>query len=132
MNQLLQSTFVSLLFAFLVAFGLIAVPSAVQATWIGGPVTVLAELDVLGEVRALSAELVTVSALLSGIVGLYFTGLALTDPTYRAEHFTAVVGELRMLLAARALYRAQLARTPRASRPAPPATAASAGSPQGR
>ena len=132
-NQLLQSTFVSLLvFAFLVAFGLIVVPSAVQATWIGGPVTVLAELDVLGEVRALSAELVTVSALLSGIVGLYFTGLALTDPTYRAEHLTAVVGELRMLLAARALYRAQLARTPRASRPAPPATAASAGSPQGR
>lgn len=131
-NQLLQSTFVSLLvFAFLVTFGLIVVPSAVQATWIGGPVTVLAELDVLGEVRALSAELVTVSALLSGIVGLYFTGLALTDPTYRAEHFTAVVGELRMLLAARALYRAQLARTPRASRAAP-STASSAGPLQGR
>lgn len=110
-NQLLQSTFVSLLvFLFLVLFGLIVVPSAVQAAWVGGPVTVLAQVDLLGETRALSSELVTVSALLSGIVGLYFTGLALTDATYRAEHFTAVVGELRMLLAARALYRAELAR----------------------
>ncbi len=111
-NQLLQSTFVSLLvFLFLVVFGLIVVPAAVQVAWIGGPVTVLAELDLLGEPRALSSELVTVSALLSGIVGLYFSGLALTDPTYRAEHFTAVVGELRMLLAARALYRAELSRS---------------------
>lgn len=112
-NQLLQSTFVSLLvFLFLVSFGLIVVPATVQATWIGGPVTVLAQLDLLGEGRALSGELVTVSALLSGIVGLYFTGLALTDATYRAEHFTAVVGELRMLLAARALYRAALTSRP--------------------
>ncbi len=111
-NQLLQSTFVSLLvFAFLVLFGLIVVPSAVQAVWIGAPVTVLAELHVLDEARVLSAELVTVSALLSAIVGLYFTGLALTDPAYRAEHFAAVVGELRMLLAARALYRAELSLT---------------------
>jgi hypothetical protein len=111
-NQLLQSTFVSaLVFAFLVVFGLIVVPAAVQEAWIGGPVTVLARLDLLGEPRALSSELVTVSALLSGIVGLYFTGLSLTDATYRAEHFTAVVGELRMLLAARALYRAELIRS---------------------
>ena len=111
-NQLLQSTFVSLLvFAFLVVFGLIVVPSAVQAAWIGAPVNVLMEIDLLGETRALSSELVTVSALLSGIVGLYFTGLALTDATYRAEHYTAVVGEIRMLLAARALYRAELVRT---------------------
>jgi hypothetical protein len=67
-----------------------------------------------------------VSALLSGIVGLYFTGLALTDPTYRGEHFTAVVGELRMLLAARALYRAELSRTTRTapSNADPPGTIA--------
>ena len=123
-NQLLQSTFVSLLvFLFLVLFGLIVVPAAVQAAWIGGPVTVLAELDLLGESRVLSSELVTVSALLSGIVGLYFTGLALTDPTYRAEHYTAVVGELRMLLAARALYRAELSRSGGRREPAPVAPA---------
>lgn len=108
-NQLLQSTFVSLLvLAFLLTFGLIVVPAAVQAGWIGEPVTVLLQLDLLGEPRVLSAEMLFVCTLLSGIVGLYFTGLALTDPTYRTEHVTAVVGELRMLLAARALYLAAL------------------------
>ncbi len=104
-NQLLQSTFVSLLvLAFLLTFGLIVVPAAVQAGWIGEPVTVLLQLDLLGEPRILSAELLFVCTLLSGIVGLYFTGLALTDPTYRSEHVTAVVGELQMLLGARAVY----------------------------
>ncbi len=108
-NQLLQSTFVSLLvLAFLLTFGLIVVPAVVQAGWIGEPVTVLLQLDLLGEPRILSAELLFVCALLSGIVGLYFTGLALTDPTYRNEHVTAVVGELQMLLAARAVYLAAL------------------------
>ncbi|HUG30069.1 MAG TPA: hypothetical protein VMQ65_06130 [Candidatus Limnocylindria bacterium] len=108
-NQLLQSTFVSLLvLGFLLTFGLIVVPATVQATWIGEPVTVLIQLDLLGEARILSAEMLFVCTLLSGIVGLYFTGLALTDPTYRTEHVTAVVGELQMLLAARALYLAAL------------------------
>lgn len=110
-SQLLQSTFVSLLvLAFLVAFGLIVVPATVQATWMGGPVTALVQFELLGEPRILSAELLGVSALLSGIVALYFTGLALTDPTFRTEHFTLVVGELRMLLSARALYLAALRR----------------------
>lgn len=104
-SQLLQSTFVSLLvLAFLVVFGLIVVPASVQAAWIGAPVTPLLELHLLEESRVLSAELLSVSALLSGIVGLYFTGLSLTDATFKTEHFTLVVGELRMLLSARALY----------------------------
>jgi hypothetical protein len=108
-SQLLQSTFVSLLvLAFLVVFGLIVVPASVQAAWMGAPVTALVQLELLGEPRVLSAELLGVSALLSGIVGLYFTGLALTDPTFKTEHFTLVVGELRMLLSARALYVAAL------------------------
>jgi hypothetical protein len=108
-NQLLQSTFVSLIvMAFLVAFGLIVVPASVQVTWIGEPVTALAEFGLLGEIRVLSAELLGVSVLLSGIVGLYFTGLSLTDSTYRADHVTSVVGELRTVISARALYRAAL------------------------
>jgi hypothetical protein len=108
-NQLLQSTFVSLIvMAFLVAFGLIVVPASVQVAWIGGPVTNLAEFGLIGEVRVLSAELLGVSGLLSGIVGLYFTGLSLTDATYRADHVTSVVGELRTVISARALYRAAL------------------------
>ena len=117
-SQLLQSTFVSLLvLAFLVAFGLVVVPATVQATWMGAPVTAIAQFDLLGEPRILSAELLGVSALLSGIVGLYFTGLSLTDPTFKAEHFTLVVGELRMLLSARALYLAALSRAPKDDRP---------------
>lgn len=108
-NQLLQSTFVSLLvLGFLLAFGLIVVPGAIQAGWIGEPVSVLIQLELFGEPRVLSAEMLFVCSLLSGIVGLYFTGLALTDPTYRSEHVTAVVGELQMLLAVRALYLAAL------------------------
>ena len=91
-NQLLQSTFVSLLvLGFLLIFGLIVVPASVQTGWIGEPVTVLVQLDLLGEPRVLSAEMLFVCALLSGIVGLYFTGLALTDPTYRAEHTEKVL-----------------------------------------
>lgn len=108
-SQLLQSTFVSLIvFAFLVVFGLIVVPASVQSGWIGAPVTPILSVELLGETRVLSTELAGVSALLGGIVGLYFTGLALTDPTYRAEHFASVVEELEMLLSARALYRLAL------------------------
>ena len=123
-NQLLQSTFVSLLvLTFLLTFGLIVVPASVQSGWIGEPVTILVQLDLLGEPRVLSAELLFVCTLLSGIVGLYFTGLALTDPTYRTEHVTAVVGELQMLLAARALYLLALHGEPDPAA-APPAAAA--------
>jgi hypothetical protein len=71
-------------------------------------VTALAEFQLIGEVRVLSAELLGVSGLLSGIVGLYFTGLSLTDATYRADHVTSVVAELRTVISARALYRAAL------------------------
>ena len=79
-NQLLQSVFVALLvMAFLVAFGLLALPASVQEGWIGEAVNVVTVFELLGEPRTVSAELLTVSALLSAIVGLYFTGLALTD-----------------------------------------------------
>lgn len=120
-NQLLQSVFVALLvMAFLVVFGLIVVPASVQVGWVGGPVTVLLQGEMLGEVRVLSAELLIVSALLSGIVGLYFTGLALTDATYRAEHFTTMLREVRQLLSVRAVYLAEVA------------SEASSGAPTGR
>jgi hypothetical protein len=110
-NQLPQAIFVaSLVMAFLVAFGALALPASLQERWAGEPVAILIRFELLGEVRTVSAELLTVSALLSGIVGLYFTGLALTDATYRAEDVTSVVSELRRLLAARAVYLAALGR----------------------
>jgi hypothetical protein len=111
-DLILQAIFVgSMVMAFLVAFGLIALPASVQVSWIGEPVGILAQFELLGEARILSYELLTVTAMLSGIVGLYFTGLALTDPTYRTEHFTRSVREVSEILAVRALYVTALRRT---------------------
>ena len=44
------------------------------------------------------------AAVLGGIVGLYFSGLAITDATYRSEGFDREVAGVREILAARALY----------------------------
>jgi hypothetical protein len=117
-NQLLQSAFVALLvMAFLVLFGLIALPAEVQERWIGEPISTIARFDLLGEERRLSAELLTVSAMLSGIVGLYFTGIAITDSAYRGDHFRRAVAEVRQIMAARTVYLAAIAPEP-ASEPA--------------
>lgn len=94
----------ALVMAFLVVFGLIAVPADVQAGWIGEPLGNLTTISLLGEERTITGELLTVSALLSGIVGLYFTGLAVTDSAYRGEYLDRLLGELRDLLAVRAWY----------------------------
>jgi len=117
-DLILQAIFVgSMVMAFLVAFGLIALPASVQMSWIGEPVGIVAQFELLGEARTLSSELLTVTAMLSGIVALYFTGLALTDPTYRTEHFTRSVQEVREILAVRALYVTALRRTVAAAPP---------------
>ena len=109
-SQLIRSTFVAMLvFAVLIAFGLIALPASVQSSWIGAPATSVLSIDLLGERRDVTAELLTVSAVLSAIVGLYFTGLALTDSAYREQHFNRVVTEVRRVLAVRTLYRRALA-----------------------
>ncbi len=125
-NQLLQSGFVGVLvMVFLVAFGVIALPADVQERWIGDSVTTLMQIDLLGESRRVSAELFTVSAVLGGIVGLYFTGLAITDSAHRGDAFRLTVTEVHRLLAARAVYRSAL-KYPAAVRPAPEAAEAQA------
>lgn len=122
-SQLIQSVFVALVvMAFLVVFGLIALPVAVQESWMGAPASVLATFELLGETRRLSGELVTVAAVLAGIVGLYFTGLALTDGAYREQHFSRIVTEIREILAARRLYlAAAVEQAPAAPEPIGPA-----------
>jgi hypothetical protein len=105
LSQLIQSVFVAaVVMAFLMCLGLLALPADLQERWVGDGVQTLVAFDLLGEVRTLSAELLTVSALLGAVVGLYFTGLSITDAAYRAEHFSRVVEEVRELLAARAVY----------------------------
>lgn len=116
-SQLLQSAFVALMVgAFLTAFGLLVLPLDIQQGWSGQqPRTILA-FSLLGDVRTLSAELVTVSGILGGIVGLYFTGLSVADSAYRPDHFGRVVDEARELVSARTIYlgalSASLAATP--------------------
>ncbi len=103
--QLLQVAAVALIvMAFLVVFAVLAIPGDVQAGWIGSPPRVLLEFSMASEPRTISAELLVVSAVLGGIVGLYFSGLAISDPTYRSEQFDRDVDGVRELLAARAVY----------------------------
>ncbi len=103
--QLLQVAAVALIvMAFLVVFAVLAIPGDVQAGWIGRAPRVLLEFSMASEPRTISAELLVVSAVLGGIVGLYFSGLAISDPTYRSEQFDRDVDGVRELLAARAVY----------------------------
>lgn len=103
--QLLQAIAVGVVvMAFLVVFALIAIPTAVQEAWIGGPPRIVVGMTLLDEVRVLSEEMIVVCAVLGGIVGLYFSGLGITDATYRSEGFDREVAGVREILAARALY----------------------------
>lgn len=124
--RLLQSTAVGLVvMGFLVVFALIALPASVQEAWMGGAARVIVEFHLLDQLRTLSEELVIVSAVLGGIVGLYFSGIGITDSTYRSEGFDREVAGVRQILAARALYLAAL----RAERPEIPAAQSGASDP---
>ena len=119
-GQLIQSLFVALMvMAFLIVFGLIALPGELQSRWIGEPAAAILEFELLDEVRTLSFELVVVTAILGAVVGLYFTGLAVNDAAYRPAHFGRLLEEVRPLVAAWAVYRSRLPNG-RAVNPAPP------------
>ena len=90
--------------AFLMVFALIAVPASVQAGWIGAPSRDLVAFVMLDELRTISEELLIVCSVLGGIVGLYFSGLSITDASYRTEGFDQQVSNVREILAARVLY----------------------------
>jgi hypothetical protein len=97
---------------FLAIFAVLAIPGEVQTSWIGVGPRVIVEFSLLNEPRIVSSELLIVSAVLGGIVGLYFSGLAISDPTYRAEQFDRDVDGIRELLAARAIYVEAIDREP--------------------
>jgi hypothetical protein len=110
--QMLQVVAVALIVtAFLVIFAVLAIPGDVQAGWIGTAPRVVVEYSLLNEPRIVSVELLFVSAVLGGIVGLYFSGLAISDPTYRSAQFDRDVDGVRELLAARAIYLDAIGRT---------------------
>lgn len=108
-GQVIQSLFVALIvMAFLLVFGLVALPGELQGRWIGEPPAAIVEFSLFGELRTVSYELVAVTAILGSVVGLYFTGLAVNDAAYRPAHFGRLVDEVRPLAAAHAIYRAGL------------------------
>ncbi len=102
---LLQAIFVAIAVSvFLAALAAFVIPASVLEGWIGEEPRVLVTVDLLGELRAVTAEVLIVCSLLGGIVGLYFSGLAISDPAYRVERFDRDVAGVRQLLAARAVY----------------------------
>lgn len=112
LSQLIQSTFVALLVAgFLMVFGLVVLPPELQERWIGAAVTTIFSFEMLGDSRQLTVQLMTTSCLLGSVVGLYFTGLAVTESAYREAHFDRILEEARQVLATHALYVSAL-RTP--------------------
>ena len=101
----LQATFLAVVvMVVLTLFAAFIIPMPVLGAWIGEPPRTLVTVDFLGEARALTAEMLMVCALLGGIVGLYFSGLAISDPAYRSERFDRDVAGVRELIAARAIY----------------------------
>ena len=104
-SQGLQILLVAVLItAFFVLFGLVAVRVAVMESWTGAPAHVLAQFDLWGNTVHVTEELLRVAGFLGAFSGLYFTVVAVTDETYRAEFYEDVIAEVREVLAARALY----------------------------
>ena len=104
-SQLVQSLFVALMVAlFLVVLRMIVVPASVQEAGAGAPVRDLVGFVLLAEPRTLSLELLMAAVLLGGMCGLYFTGLALTDATYRAQFHARVVADIERIMAVRSVY----------------------------
>jgi hypothetical protein len=112
---LLQAAVAGLVVALvLAALAGFIIPEAIQASWMGDVPRTIVSVDIMDEPRALTAEVLIVSSVLGGIIGLYFSGLAVTDPAYRAQQFDQDVGGVAQLLGARAVYLAA-ARSPERS-----------------
>ncbi len=100
-SQALQVVIVACaVFAFFVAFGLLAIDTAVIESWLGhGPDVVMsfAGVDV-------SRELLRVAAAIAAFSGLYYAIAVMTDSTYRAEFVDELTDEMRSIFADRAAY----------------------------
>ena len=83
-----------------VAFGLLATPASLLATWVGQPPD---EVLTIGGVQ-LYAELLRVSAAIAAFSGLYYAIAVLTDATYREEFLSDLEVSMRETFVARAEY----------------------------
>jgi hypothetical protein len=110
LSQIVQSLFVALLvLLFLVALGLLAIPASVQETWVGEAVRPVLAFELFDEERLVSVELLITAGLLGGVSALYFTGLALTDASFRAQFHAQVVTDVEQIMAVHAAYVATVA-----------------------
>ena len=107
--QALQVLLLSVsVFAFFIAFGLLAIKKSVIQAWLGpgteeNPIPHnLPSLDWL----PVSNELFQVSVFLAAFSGLYFTVYAVTDENYRRQFFTDIANELETAVGVQRVYRA--------------------------
>jgi len=105
-GQALQIALVAVLvFGFLVALGLLVMPTEVIEAWTQLAVHPLGpEWSLFGRTVQLSEELLRVAGFLAAFSGLYFAVAAMTDSAYREEFLEDVVGEVRQAFAVRAVY----------------------------
>ena len=98
-NQALQVLLLALaVFSFFIIFGAMVMDPDVLKVWIERNLTYPWDL------RAVSLELVKVSAFLAAFSGLYFAVFAINDANYRREFLTEVLGELEHALRVRVRY----------------------------
>ena len=100
--------------AFYVAFGLVAVrPTTIEQWTTGGSgsTDTLLDLRLFGADIPLTGELLKVTGFLMAFASLQFTVSALTDSAYRAEFFDELTSEIREALAVRAVYLDRLGAT---------------------
>ncbi|CAM3458490.1 hypothetical protein NODU109028_18130 [Nocardioides dubius] len=85
------------MFAFFIAFGLVAMDDAVIEGWLGHPVEPVFWL--------VNRELIQVATFLAAFSGLYFAVYAVTDETYRRQFFSSITDELQRAISVRVAYR---------------------------
>jgi hypothetical protein len=93
-------------FAFFIAFGLLAIRPAVVLAWTGHePTPIVWNLWFVVLHLPVSSELYQVSVFLSAFAGLYFTVYAISDAGYRAQFFGELSRGLEQAIGVREVYR---------------------------
>ena len=104
-TQAVQITVVSsVVWAFFVLLGFVAVHPDTVTSWIGTEPDVLLEFSLGATTISLTEQLLRVAAFLAAFSGLAFTVYLVTDQTYREEFRIDVADDLRQIFAVRLAY----------------------------
>ena len=103
--QMVQVVLVALVIGlFYVGFGRLAVRRATIDQWTVADVDTLTTFDLFGAEVVVTWEHFAVAGFIAVFSALQFAVAMLTDATYREEFYEDVTGEIREVLAVRALY----------------------------